>query len=545
MKMVKSLLLGSAAGLVAVAGAQAADLPVKAQAVEYVKVCTAYGAGFYYIPGTDTCLKIGGFVRADIAFNGQENGNTYRNGGPGRMTTDESAWYNTRYRGIVTFDARSQTEWGTLRSYIRAGWELNSNPVLGGVLDNGYRGNTYFDRAFIQFAGLTVGKTQSFFDFYAQALNYTTSFTSGSDTGHGINLIAYTAQFGGGISATISLEDAAHRRTAVWDVDTNGLGNSSLAGVATSGAVLNSLGVAGFVGGTPGSLAGVGNPNQGSYGAQRWPDIVANLRIDQPWGSAQIMGALHEVTGGCFGATCNPLAVGVGTAFDPTGRASSKTGFAVGGGFMFNLPWAQGDQFWVQATYAKGAAAYLGLSNFTTNSVFAVYSNSGSGLGALTPGGGRTQGGVALLWAFDGLYGTGTDVVLTEGWQVNAAVQHYWTPSLRTSIFGGYLNFNYGGEATALFCTGLMGNAVAPGTARNPRGVCNPDFNLFQVGTRTIWSPVRNLDIGVEVLYTKWDQKHVGDWSLASAGSRPAGAYAAKDQDTWTGLLRFQRNFWP
>src|SRR5690349_6864821 len=69
MKMVKSLLLGSAATLVAVAGAQAADLPVKAKAVEYVKVCSLYGAGFYYIPGTDTCIKIGGYLRADFDWN--------------------------------------------------------------------------------------------------------------------------------------------------------------------------------------------------------------------------------------------------------------------------------------------------------------------------------------------------------------------------------------------------------------------------------------------------------------------------------------------
>ena len=55
MKMVKSLLLGSAAGMVAVAGAQAADLPVKAKPVQYVKICTLYGDGFYYIPGSDTC----------------------------------------------------------------------------------------------------------------------------------------------------------------------------------------------------------------------------------------------------------------------------------------------------------------------------------------------------------------------------------------------------------------------------------------------------------------------------------------------------------
>ena len=69
MKMVKSLLLGSAAGIVAIAGAQAADLPVKAKPVQYVKICSLYGAGFYYIPGTDTCLKVGGAVRAEVDWN--------------------------------------------------------------------------------------------------------------------------------------------------------------------------------------------------------------------------------------------------------------------------------------------------------------------------------------------------------------------------------------------------------------------------------------------------------------------------------------------
>ena len=81
MKMVKSLLLGSAAGLVAVAGAQAADLPVKAKPVEYVKVCSIYGVGFFYIPGTDTCIKIGGWVRAEVDFNAGGSHTHYYSGG--------------------------------------------------------------------------------------------------------------------------------------------------------------------------------------------------------------------------------------------------------------------------------------------------------------------------------------------------------------------------------------------------------------------------------------------------------------------------------
>ena len=74
MKMVKSLILGSAAGLVAMSGAQAADLPVKAKAVEYVRICSLYGAGFFYIPGTDTCIKLGGYLRVDTTFNGSVYG---------------------------------------------------------------------------------------------------------------------------------------------------------------------------------------------------------------------------------------------------------------------------------------------------------------------------------------------------------------------------------------------------------------------------------------------------------------------------------------
>ncbi len=60
---VKRLLLGTGAGFAALGGAQAADMPAKARPVQYVKVCSLYGDGFYYIPGFDTCLKLGGYLR--------------------------------------------------------------------------------------------------------------------------------------------------------------------------------------------------------------------------------------------------------------------------------------------------------------------------------------------------------------------------------------------------------------------------------------------------------------------------------------------------
>src|SRR5215207_1023519 len=123
MKMVKSLLLGSAAGLVAMAGAQAADLPVKAKPVEYVKICTVYGVGFYYIPGTDTCLKVGGYVRMDIGLLAGGSHGPYNGGAAARSTREDTPYYQTRVRGVYSFDARSQTEWGTLRAFMRIGME--------------------------------------------------------------------------------------------------------------------------------------------------------------------------------------------------------------------------------------------------------------------------------------------------------------------------------------------------------------------------------------------------------------------------------------
>src|ERR1700716_2573779 len=93
MRMIKSLLLGSAAGLVAVAGAQAADLPVKAKPVEYVKICSIYGAGFFYIPGTDTCIKIGGWVRAEYEFQSGGSDLPFNNGGAGRNNRIDSNEY--------------------------------------------------------------------------------------------------------------------------------------------------------------------------------------------------------------------------------------------------------------------------------------------------------------------------------------------------------------------------------------------------------------------------------------------------------------------
>ena len=141
MKMVKSLLLGSAAGLVAMAGAQAADMPVKAKPVQYVKICSLYGAGFYYIPGTDTCLKVGGFVRAEANFNANGSFNPYRAANFDSVGTNKEV---TRVRFGISADARSQTEYGTLRAYlIMAPTDTNGGSANAAAPNAAFGGSPY------------------------------------------------------------------------------------------------------------------------------------------------------------------------------------------------------------------------------------------------------------------------------------------------------------------------------------------------------------------------------------------------------------------
>jgi len=146
---IKSIMLGTAAGLMAVSGAYAADLPGEQPpaAVDYVKVCDAFGAGFFYIPGTDTCLDISGRVRFRVTYNSDDDNFV---GG------DDSVQF--RADGRVDFDARTATEYGQLRSFFRIGADGSS-----GNIDDTGRG-AEIENAFIQLGYLTVGLAGDLFN---------------------------------------------------------------------------------------------------------------------------------------------------------------------------------------------------------------------------------------------------------------------------------------------------------------------------------------------------------------------------------------------
>jgi len=176
MKMVKSLILGSAAGLIAMSGAQAADLPVKARPVEYVKICSLYGAGFFYIPGTDTCIKLGGYLRVDTTFNGSIYDQPAWSGDLGQQNRFRD-YFAARSRMALTVDTRTATEYGVVRTFAQGDFQFTTfnssslNPTsiatnaggasISGLLGNPGEGYVAVEFVFIQFAGFTFGKSAS------------------------------------------------------------------------------------------------------------------------------------------------------------------------------------------------------------------------------------------------------------------------------------------------------------------------------------------------------------------------------------------------
>ena len=125
MKPVKGLMLGSVASLLTIGAAQAADLPVKAKAVEYVKICSAYGVGFWYIPGTDTCMKIGGYLRVDTTFNGGAQGQPAWTGDIGQHNR-YADYYSARSRMALTVDTRTASEYGAVRTFLQADFQFTT-----------------------------------------------------------------------------------------------------------------------------------------------------------------------------------------------------------------------------------------------------------------------------------------------------------------------------------------------------------------------------------------------------------------------------------
>ncbi|MCT4654207.1 MAG: porin [Cohaesibacter sp.] len=180
---IKSLLISSAAALVAAGSAQAADLPV-AEPVEYVKVCNAYGAGYHYIPGTETCFKIDGFVRAEVTHDAVKKGTNNRDADLSKITAKVE----------LNFTAREETELGTLTGFARMETD-------GGA--------TSFSLYYLSLNGLYAGMAESVLKIEKDNGIVATDMLLGGDAG----AVGYNADLGNGVALQVAIENS--NKTAI------------------------------------------------------------------------------------------------------------------------------------------------------------------------------------------------------------------------------------------------------------------------------------------------------------------------------------------
>jgi len=205
---IKSLLLGSAAALIAVSGARAADAVVVAEPepAEYVKICDVYGAGYFYIPGTETCLKIGGYVRyeaggGDIgSFDGAKTLDT-------KDGSVNDTWHKQARLSLQTYTGQ-ETELGTLKTYTETRFNFgNGRDGVASNLNGGDNNAVSLNFAWIQLGGLRVGKDESAFNTF---IGYAGNVIQDTLVPYGdfdTNVVQYYFDAGNGFSAVVSLEE--------------------------------------------------------------------------------------------------------------------------------------------------------------------------------------------------------------------------------------------------------------------------------------------------------------------------------------------------
>ena len=194
---IKSLLLGSAVAAVAATGARAADAIIIAEPepMEYVRICDVYGAGFFYIPGTETCLRIGGYMRYEMHYNDSDWVD-----GDG-VLHDYAFGKYARFQ--LNVDARNETEWGTLRSYAEGRFNWASASFTGITGATGVSLNQGFIELQQATGTIRLGKSDT---PYARFLGYGTPFGP-YDGSYGFNNsgeLSYQYNGANGFSAIIA-----------------------------------------------------------------------------------------------------------------------------------------------------------------------------------------------------------------------------------------------------------------------------------------------------------------------------------------------------
>jgi hypothetical protein len=580
MTLIKSLLLGSAAGIVAVATAQAADLPTrKAAPVEYVRVCNVGGITGWTLPGSDTCVKFSGYMTAhfiggnisnaynDAAgitslqnaalnpfaaahlaqtlmveggdgtpniFNGSGHaitigGVTYAPGadingaagtpvastvvGPGTTTVQrlisanptplklpnqQNSIFNRNaigwnIRANFGFDLASNTAYGPLIGHF----DLNSD--LGNGFDGPGGSFTYVNTGYVTWAGLTAGKAQSFYSFIGGGDNWNNFFSPDQKGFNEPLLLAYTASFGGGFTATIAAQSQG----------TNG----------SSGGGTNMTG--GYGPNNAGGFPAVVGPT--TFGGQRWPDIVGALHVKQGWGEAQVSGVIHNVNVRDYGfyntATCGITAAGVPDTAICDG-SQGKVGWGVDAGIKYNLPsFGAGDDVILTGSYTQNAVWYSGLPDAQNGEL------------------GQVNGNGQPMYLADAYFNPLTNSWATpRAWSVSGLLEHHWTPTFYTDLEGSVGGILWNGQSGGI-CTAAAGGCVGTGQI-------SPHAFTWLVGADIGWNPVTNLNFDLELMYQHVQQTapsgNIG--TIFNTGAFVPGSFQGTSAG-FEGRLRITRYF--
>ncbi|MBD8553122.1 porin [Rhizobium sp. CFBP 8762] len=306
---IKSLLIGSAAALTVVSGANAADAIVAAEPepLEYVRVCDAFGTGYFYIPGTETCLKIGGYVRADFK-GGRPGALVARNHLiPGDADYKEiDGGLETSSRFMLNVSTASDTEYGALKTYS----EVRFN-VSNGQDDSADKVVLAF--SYIDLAGFRVGIDESAFVTFPGYLGNVIDDDIIAAGPYRTALISYSYEAGNGFSGVVSLEHDENADVTTYTFDANGravnTGTSAKPVYGTKSSRSNYA---------PNVVAGVGY-SSGAFG----------LKVVGGYDAEAEEGAVKARIDGTFGAVTAFVAAGWSTDGDRVAKytnANSITG---------------------------------------------------------------------------------------------------------------------------------------------------------------------------------------------------------------------------
>ncbi len=323
------LLIAGIASLAAATAGQGAELPSPA---DDVKICGVGGIAGWTLPGTDVCAKISGYIEAQFAAGNLTQQWTW----VGNQTTGDGTVAGTK-AGLLPGAsnwARDPTGW---TDRIAFGFDFVSNTAYGPLLGhmdfefnvgNGFdsQQENYGNLAYVTWAGITAGRAVSFFSYFAGGDNWANIFSPDRQQYNQPNLLAYTASFGGGFSASLSAESTLPLPDGPG---TNWQSN-------------------GFNFANSGDL---------TYSGGQWPDFVARIRATENWGEAQLSGALHDVDVRGSNGFANSTAAG-----------ARKIGWAVLAGGKINAPaLGDGDDLQVQAVYSRNAIWYSGIPEEMVN----------------------------------------------------------------------------------------------------------------------------------------------------------------------------------